>query len=173
MCNPTAILGAQALGTGMSAMGAYGEARAQKSALRYDARMADFNAQMAEQRAAVAMEQGQFQMNQVRRLVAGTKGTARQKMARGGVDLTTGLPAEVLDSIDVLGELDAQQVRVNAVREAWGYRAQAENERARGRMARGTARGISPGMAAATTLLGGASSWAGSYYGFKRQGAFG
>lgn len=172
MCNPTAILGAQALSGGMAAASAFGQAASQRSGLRYEAAMADINAETAERSAAIAMERGQFQVNQVRRAAAQTKGTAIQTYARGNVDLTSGTPAEVLTSVDVLSEQDAQQAEINAIREAWGYRTAAENQRGQARANRANASAISPGMAAATTLLGGATSWAGNAYSFQRAGAF-
>lgn len=172
MCNPALILGAQAVGGGLSAVSAFGAAASQRSGLRYQAEAAELNAVTAERQAAAAMERGQFQVNQVRRAGSQAKGTAVQQYAKDGVDLTAGTPAEVLTSIDILSEQDAQQAEINAIREAWGYRTSAENERSQARSARATASAISPGMAAATSLLGTATSVATSYYGFKQAGAF-
>lgn len=173
MCSPNLLMGAQGVGAGLSAASAFGAAAAQKSGLRYQAEAAELNAVTAERQAAVAMERGQFQVNQVRRSAADTKGTARQTYAANGVDLTVGTPADVLTSIDVLSEVDARQAEINAVREAWGYRTSAENERSQARSARATASAISPGTAAATSLLGSATSMAASAYGFKKAGGIG
>ena len=70
--------------------------------------------------------------------------------------------------------LDAKVLahQVNALREAWGYRASGQNERNQARSARATASAISPGMSAATSLLGSATSMATTAYGFKQAGAF-
>lgn len=172
MCSPNLIMGAQGVGAGLSAASAFGAARSQKSGLRYQAEAAEINAVTAERQAAAAMERGQFQVNQVRRGAADAKGTARQTYARNGVDLTVGTPADVLTGIDMLSEIDAQQAEVNALREAWGYKTSAENERSEARAARATASAISPGLAAATSLLGSATSMASSAYSFKQAGAF-
>lgn len=172
MCSPMFMMGAQGVGAGLSAASAWGASASQRSGLRYQAEAADLNAALAERQAAVAMEQGQFQVNQVRRGAAQTKGTAIQTYARNGIDLSVGTPADVLTSIDVLSEADAQQAEINALRQAWGYRTSAENERSQARSARSTASAISPGLAAATSLLGSATSMATSAYGFKKAGAF-
>lgn len=173
MCDPTLLVGAQIVGGGMSAIGAYGQAASQRSSLNYDARIADLNAVMAERQAQIAMERGQVQVNNVRRAGAATKGTARATMAARGLDLTTGSPADVLVSNDLMTELDAQQAEVNAVREAWGYRTQAQNQRNAANVGRSNARAINPGMAAATSLLGSATSVGTSIYNFNKAGAWG
>lgn len=172
MCNPTAILAMQAVGGAQQAIGAYGQAAGQRSALRYDARIADFNARMAEQSAQRALERGQAETNAVRRNTANLKGQQRAGMAARGVDLTYGTPAEVLTSTDVMGELDAQTTQINAIREAWGYRAQATNFQNEAAMATASARSISPGLAASTSLLGTATDLASSFYSMRQQGAF-
>lgn len=173
MCNPTAILGAQALSGGIGAAAAYGSAASRRSQLRYEADVADLNAKNSEQQAAVAMERGRFQVNQVRRQSAQFTGSARQTYARSGVDLNSGTPSEVVAGIQTLSEEDARQAEINAIREAWGYRTAAENQRSEARASRAGAKAISPGMAAATTLIGSAASWAGSAHGFQKAGAFG
>lgn len=115
MCSPNLLMGAQGVGAGLSAASAFGAAASQRSGLRYQAEAAELNAVAAERQAAVAMERGQFQVNQVRRNAADIKGTARQTYAANGVDLTVGTPADVLTGIDVMSEVDAQQAEVNAI----------------------------------------------------------
>lgn len=166
------MLSLQGAGAGLEAAGAYGQASSQRSALKYDARIADMNALLAEQRAQVALEQGRFQVNQVRREGAQIKGSQRAQMAASGVDLTYGTPAAVISSTEMLTELDVQQAEINAVREAWGYRTQATGYQNEARSARATAKGINPLLAAGTSLLGSATSVASSYYGMKKAGAF-
>lgn len=173
MCNPAAILTMQAVGGAQQAIGAYGQAAGQRSSLRYDAQIAAFNVRMAEQSAQRSLERGRAETNAVRRNTAALKGQQRAGMAARGVDLTYGTPAEVLTSTDVMGELDAQTTQINAIREAWGYRAQATNFENEAAMATASAQSISPGLAASTSLLGSATDLASSFYGMRRQGAFG
>lgn len=166
------MMAMQGAGAGLSAAGAYGEAASAKSSLQYDARIADLNAILAERRAQVALEQGRFQVNQVRRAGAAIKGSQRAQMAASGVDLTYGTPADVISGTELMTEVDVQQAEINAVREAWGYRTQATNYQNEARSARAKAKGISPLLAGATSLLGSATSAASSYYNFKKAGAF-
>lgn len=166
------MLAMQGAGAGLEAAGMYGQAAGQKSALKYDARVADMNALLAERRAQVALEQGRFQINQIRREGAAIKGSQRAQMAANGVDLTYGTPAAVISGTEMLTEIDAQQAEINAVREAWGYRTQATNAQNEARSARANASAIKPWMAGATSLLGSASSVSQSYYGLKKAGAF-
>lgn len=177
MCDPamlaTALLAGQAAGAGMSAVGAYGAARSQQSSLRYQAGIADFNARLSEQRAQIAQEQGRAQVYAIQRQAAGIKGEQRQTMAARGLDLTVGTPAELLTQTDFLSQQDQEQAEINAVREAWGFRTQGANYQAEGRTARANADAISPGLAVAGSLLGSATSMASSWYGFKKQGAWG
>lgn len=173
MCNPAMLsLGAQGAGAGLSAVGAYGSAASQKSGLRYEAQVAGLNAGLAERQAQIALEQGQYQVDQLRRATAGLKGSQTATMAARGLDLTSGTPAEILAGTDFMGEIDVQQAQINAVREAWGYRTQKTNLENEARTKRANASAISPGMAAATSLLGSATSMAGSFYGFQKAGAF-
>ena len=177
MCNPaalatTALIG-QGTGGALSAVSAYGAAASKKSSLRYEAQIADFNATLAEQRAQIAQEQGRAKVFQIQRQAAGLKGEQRAAMAARGLDLTTGTPADIISSTDFMSQLDQTQAEVNAAREAWGYRTQATNFKNEARTGRANASAISPGLAAATSLLGSATTMASSWYGFKKQGAFG
>lgn len=177
MCNPaalaTASLAGQAGSAGMSAVGAYGAARSQQSALRYQAGIADFNARLSEQRAQIAQQQGREQVYSLQRQAAGLKGEQRRAMAANGIDLTTGTAAEIQTQTDFMSQMDQEQAEVNAVREAWGFRTQGANYQAEARTSRANADAISPGLAAAGSLLGSATSMASSWYGFKKQGAWG
>ena len=71
---------------------------------------------------------------------------------------------------DLVTAEDAQQARLNAVREAFGHRTDATNQRNEGLAARANAKGINPMGAAATSLLGSATSMASSYYGMRKAG---
>lgn len=169
MCN--AALAAQGAGAGLGAIGAYSSARSQRSALNYEAGVADFNARQAETQAQIALEQGQYQVNQLRRAAAANKGSARQSLATSGVDLTTGSAVDVLTSLDAMAEMDVNQAEVNAVREAWGIRAQRVNYENEARAKRAGAKGINPWMAA-TSLIGSAASISSSYASLNKAGAF-
>lgn len=170
MCN--AALAAQGAGATLGAIGAYSSARSQQSALGYEANVADFNARQAETQAQIALDQGQYTVNQLRRAAAANKGSARQSLATSGVDLTTGSAVDVLTSLDMMAEMDVNQAEVNAVREAWGIRARRVNYENEARSKRAGAKGINPWMASATSLIGSAASISSSYASLNKSGAF-
>ena len=172
MCNPTAIMGLQGAGAGISAVGAYGSAKSQKSALGFQAQMADMNAQLAERRAQIALEQGAYQAQEIERQGARAKGSQRAAMGASNIALDSPTALAIVAGTDLVTAEDAQQARVNAVREAFGHRTDATNQRNEGLAARANAKGINPMGAAATSLLGSATSMASSYYGMKQEGAF-
>jgi hypothetical protein len=68
--------------------------------------------------------------------------------------------------------VDANTIAANAVQSAWGYRTQAVNYKNDALMSRATASGISPGLNAASTLLGEAGQVASTWYGMNKAGAF-
>lgn len=173
MCNPVAILGMQAVGGGMQATGAYGQAASEKSSLRFQAQMMDLNAGLAERRAQIALEQGEYQAMEIERAGARAKGSQRAALGASNVALGEGTALAIQAGTDLVSAEDARQARINAVRAAWGHRIEGTNDRNKALMARTTAKGISPFNAAATSLLGSATSMAGSYYGMKAAGAFG
>lgn len=157
----------------MNAIGAYGGAKSEKSALQFQAQMADLNASMAERRAQIALDQGAFQAAQVERQGADTKSTIKASYAARGVALNEGTPLAMAVGADVATADDARQARINAVRAAWGHRTDAANQTADAAAKRATAKGINPWGRAGTTLLTGATSMAQSAYNMKQQGAFG
>lgn len=155
---PTLALGAQGAGAVASIVGSYYSARSQKDALGLQADLEEYQAQNA-------LVQGEREMQRSRLSTAQLKSTQRASMAANGVDLSQGSAAQVLTSTDTLGEIDAQTIEHNALLNAWGYRSDA-------RMKRASASAISPGMSAATSLLGSAGQVASSWYAMSKAGAF-
>ena len=170
MCNPLAIMGMQAVGAATSAIGAYGQAKSQKSALGFQAQMADMNAGLAERRAQIALEQGAFQAGEIERGGARTKGTQRASMGGGNIALDSGTALAIVAGTDLVTAEDAKMARVNAVREAFGHRTDATNQRNNAAAQRANAKGINPWGAASTSLLGSATSMASSWYAMKKVG---
>lgn len=154
----------------MSAVGAYGSAKSQKSALGFQAQMADMDAQLAERRAQISLEQGAYQAQELERQGARAKGSQRAQMGASGIALGSNTAQAIVNGTDLVTAEDARQARINAVREAFGHRTDATNKRNEGLAARANAKGISPGFAAATSLLGSATSMSSSYYGMKKAG---
>lgn len=134
------LLGA---GTGINVIGGIKSGNAQRRAGEAQQRaadksgdLADFNAQVAELQAEDAITRGQEEEQRFRMKVRGAIGSQRAGYAAGNIDVNTGTAADVQADAAFLGELDALTIAGNAAREAWGYKMQAEDLRARGRLAR-------------------------------------
>lgn len=165
-----ASLGAQGAGLGLSALAAFQGAQSSKLTLQGTADIADINARMLESTAQSTLLTGQREEQKSRIATANLKGKQRAALAANGVDLGVGSAENVLTTIDVMGEVDANTIAANAVMSAWGYRTQAVNETNKARSARTAASAISPESAAFTSLIGGSGQVASSWYQFKKAG---
>jgi hypothetical protein len=165
-------LAAQAGGTAMSTIGSFYSARSQQSALQSQANIADTNARIAELGAQQEMFRGEREVAALTLRAGQLKSTQRAGMAASGIDLGEGSAAEILTSTDLMKEIDTNTATANAVRSAWGYRTQATNYQNDALTKRASADTISPFGAAATSLLGGATSLASNYYKLDKLGAF-
>lgn len=159
-----AAVGMQAMSAAGNTVSAYYGAKSQKSSLEFQAQLDDINARLAESSAQTILFQGQREEQRSRLQTAQMKSAQRVALAANGVDLTEGSAAEILTSTDLLGEVDANTINANAVRAAWGQRTQATNLQIDATGKRTAARAIDPNMAAASTLLNGATQVASSWY---------
>lgn len=173
MCNATAALAMQGYGAASSAIGAWGAASSQKNSLNFQADIADINARMSESQAQATLLTGQKQAQQSMLQTAQLKSTQRAGMAANGLDLGVGSAANVLNSTEVMGQIDKNQIEANATRAAWGYRTQSTNYANEALMDRATASGINPTMAGVTSLISGAGQVASSWYRLNQTGALG
>lgn len=126
----------------------------------YQAFMAEKNAAFAEDAAEDAIVRGELNADEQRKKTQQTIGSQRTAFAGNGIDVNSGTAAIVQQDAAELGELDALTISNNAAREAYGYKVQASNDRTNAQYATANAESSAFG-----SLLGGASSAAGSYYG--------
>lgn len=167
-----ASLALQASGALMGVISSYYGAKSQKSTLRYQAEIAEINAGLAELSAQNEILAGQREEQKARLRTGGIKAGQRVAMAANGIDMANSPTAQnILNSTDILGEIDAQTIQANALRSAWGYRTQATNLENEAAMGRATASGISPGTAALSSMLTGAGQVASSWYSLNKAGA--
>jgi hypothetical protein len=122
-----------------------------------EAHVQQFNARVSEQAAVDALYRGEHTANVVRSQGGQLIGRQRTEYASSGVDAGTGSALDVQIATAGLTELDAQTARSNAAREAWGYRIQAANARARASAAEAAGQYGYVG-----SILGGAGAVAGS-----------
>lgn len=140
---------------------AYVQSSAELAQGRYEASSLRLNARLAERNAADAIARGRTEGLDLSRSVQRLRGAQISSYAAQGVDVSTGTPADVLQETDRLGREDQKRVANNAWREAYGFRSEAAELRARANMARIAARFRSTstlatgGMRAAREFLAG------------------
>lgn len=152
-----ASLALQVGGVASQTFGSFFGAQAQKSTLGAQAAVAEVNARIAERGAQGELLRGQHEYGQLSLKAGQLKSSQRTAMAANGIDLGVGNAAEVVASGDLMKAEDLSTIEANAIKSAWGYRAQAMNYQNEATVSRARANGISPIMAASTTLLGGAA----------------
>lgn len=145
MCSPA--LAVLAL-TGVSAYGQTQQGRTEEKIARYNASALDQQAQRVSESGAVAEQTQRMKVQQL---------LASQTVAAGasGADVSSGSFGDVMDDTAVFGELDAQTIRMNAGREAWGLKTQGQALRYQGKAAK--ARGVTGAIG--TALTGFASAY--------------
>lgn len=146
---------ATAISGTVSAVGQYQQGQVAKQIGRNNQIMAEYAAQDAQRR-------GELEAQTIQRQARALKGTQRATMASRGLDLSSGTPADIIDSTDFFAQADANTARYNASREAWSARAQGTQAAFEGRMAARQAN-----TSAFSTLLGTAGQVAGKWYGAK------
>lgn len=139
------------MGGGISAYGQYEEGQAAGDA-------ASQNARFARLAARDALARGSAEAGQAR--MAGSEVASAQTVAQAaaGVDPSVGSAAELSAQSKAMAELDADALQVNAAREAWGLRVQANNLDAQGRQAKKAAK-----YGVAGSILGGISGAASAF----------
>lgn len=152
-------------GTALGAVGQVQQGQAAAASARYNAKVADMNAQISERRARDALERGKLEEQKKRTQVQQVIGRQKAAMAANGVDVGFGSPLDVLVDTATLGEVDALTIRSNTAREAYDFKVQAANGRADANLSRMNASSASTAgfLNAGATLLTGAGSAYKSY----------
>jgi hypothetical protein len=139
-----------AIGTGVKAFGEYQSGQSQQQA-------AESNARLAEAAAGDALSRGEEQAVRIRGQTDRLIGQQRAAYGANGVDLSQGSPLDVMLGSRRVSEEDIRTTRMNATREAWGLRTQAQAFRDQGSAAAnaGLFGALGTGIAGgAQTLLG-------------------
>jgi hypothetical protein len=138
-----AVVALMAAGTAISAYGAYQQGKMQKEMYEYNARVAEENAKIAQQKA-------DYDKEQFRRRYRKIAGSQRVAYAKGGVDSSTGTPLYVQEELAMLTEEDILMTQYNADLKKRGYTVEAATARYQGAAAYSAGK-----MRAAGTLLTG------------------
>lgn len=155
MCGPVAIGVAMLASTAMSAY-------SQRENSKYQSKLANYNADIAENSAKDAINQGNAQAAQQRQRARQLSGTQTATMAANGVDLGGGTATDIFADTAGMGELDALTTVNNAQRQAYGLQSQAAGQRSQA-----SAYTASGNQQAGMTLLNGALN---AYGGYKMAG---
>lgn len=105
------------------------EANAVQSQGDYEARMLGQNADLAEQQAGDAIARGTLAEQQVNSATRVAVGGNRVSAAAQGIDTNVGSAGDIAAQTKSAGDFDALTTRLNAAREAWGFRTQAQDYR--------------------------------------------
>lgn len=167
-------LGSSILGGITGAFGASKKADAEAAAMQYKAQVARNNAIIAERNATQATIAGgaKAQINDLKtkNLVA----TQLVTQAANGLDVNTGTNVAVRQSAADLGRLDTLTILANAAKETQGFKDQAAQFLAEATLDESSAKYAKEAgdINIATSLLGGATSVADKWIGFKTKGVY-
>lgn len=145
----------------VSAYTAYDSSQQQKANNKYQSEVAENQAKMDEYAAQDAVARGAKAIEESNKQARAMRGAQEARLASNGLLLGSGSALSQLEDTDMLASADADTIRTNAAREAWGYRAQKQNSLTSARNYRTAAKNERPLLAATTSLLGSASQ----YYG--------
>lgn len=148
-----------------SSASAYGQSEAQKLQGAYQQKIASNNAELATLQSDDAIRRGEQSATNINTKARVIVGAQRAGFASQGVDVNSGSAADVQADTAAMSAADARTVRINAMREAWGYKVQALDATSRGQMA-----AFSADNESRNTLLTGGLKTIG--YGFKAGTTF-
>jgi len=159
-------IGGSILGSLFSASGAEKSAQAQSGQMLYQAGLSQLNAQIAEQNAIYAQQQGERQAAKYGLSARQQIGGLVAEKAASGLDVGSGSAKQVIDSQHLVSQMDMEQIRSNAAKAAYDYRTQASEDRSQAAMDWLGARDV---KAAGQTnvlgsLIGGATSVADKWF---------
>lgn len=127
---------------------------------RYQARVADQNAQFANQQAQDAQERTRLEAQRQYRQIGATKGQQIAAMAANGIDVNSGSALQVQQDTAMIGAEDVGNIYKAGFNEAKGFEINAANYRSQAAASR---------QAATNTLIGGAFDMASTALGGAKQ----
>lgn len=149
-------MGVSAMGTATQSYAAHQQAKADNLAAQWNAGVMENNALLKDIQANQALERGQHDVALAKMEGGLLLERQRASYAASGVKVDSGSALDVVAEQAGKNKYDQDMLKYNAELNAWGIRGEANNLRQQAMMTRATGR--SPGLAAATTMLGGATS---------------
>lgn len=137
---------------GLSALGSVSQANQARQAGQAANQAAQYNAQVSEAQATDALQRGEANAAQIRGRTRQQIGRQTTALAGAGVDVGSGSALDIISDTAAFGSMDEQTARSNAMREAYGFRTQSQQQRLQGQQARQAGRNQ-----ATSSILGGAA----------------
>lgn len=165
-----ASLIAQGVSATINAFGSMSVAKHNNAIAQSQANIARLNAQMMERQAQGALRSAEKAIVTKTMQAGQLKSTQRARLAANGIAVGVGSAAELQASTDIVKEIDTNQIKSNAIRNAWGYRMKAVGFEGDALMAQASKQ--NPWDVFGSTLMGGASQVANNYMLMGAQGVF-
>lgn len=128
MCDPSGGIATAALIAATVGTAVY-SADVQKKQAEANAQGMEQQARIAEMGKADVLAQGDRETERMLWRTRQALGTQRAAIAGQGIDPTLGTPSELLGETSLFGEIEQQDARLQAARQAWGYDVDAANNR--------------------------------------------
>jgi hypothetical protein len=170
MCDQEASLVSQGFNAVGSAIGAFNQKRGQQSVYEANAKISDINARLSELTAQSTIKAGARAEQASRLKTAAMVASQKTGYAGRGIALDSRTVSRVQKSTEALGDIDATEIRMNAMRQAFGHRMSGVNFQTSAVGNQAVADSIDPFGAASSTLLTGATQVAANRYKFQQAG---
>jgi len=155
----------------INAIGGISVSRYNNAILKSQANIARLNAQMMEENAQAVFRSTEKSIAQKTMAAGRTKSKQRAALAANGIAVAEGSAAELQASTDIIKEMDVNEMKANATRQAWGYRMKAVGYESSALMAEASKTNV--GWNFASSLLGTAAQVSNQYLLMKAGGVFG
>jgi hypothetical protein len=153
-----------------SMAGSYYAAKSAKSNLKFQSKMAEINARIADMGSRNEILKGQRESGRLTSKAGQVKRAQRAQLAANGVDLGVGSAVELQASTDIVKEMDALTIQANALRAAWGFKQEGLNFQNAAAIGNANANSVSPAASAFGSLVTSAPRVAEAWYRYS-QGA--
>jgi aspartate/glutamate racemase len=167
-----ASLAGSALSAGVGFIGAQQQASAQAASANYQAQVARNNAVIQQQNAAAAAQRGRAQAQVQDMRNAATYGQVLAAEGASGIDLSTGSPRQVQQSAQQVGRLSTLNIADEAAQRVRGYNIASLSDTAQAQLDTMQAKNAQTAglFSSASSLLGGATSFADKWRSFQTTG---
>ena len=165
-----ASLISQGIASTISAFGSIGVTKHNNAIAQSQANIARLNAQIMERQAQGTLRAAEKAIVSKTMQAGQFKSSQRARLAANGIAVGVGSAAEMQASTDIIKEIDTNQIKSNAVADAWGSRMKATQFQGEALMKEASKKSV--GLTFGSTLLAGASQVANNYMLMSAHGVF-